>query len=51
MNLYDLISKIITDEYVIELSQEKFDSICHKYQISDNELKKYISVISKHKYL
>ncbi len=51
MNLYDLISKIITDEYVIELSQEKIDSICHKYQISDNELKKYISVISKHKYL
>ena len=51
MNLYDLISKMITDECDIELSQEKFDSICHKYQISDSELKKYISEISKHKHL
>ena len=51
MNLYDLISKIVTDECDIELSQKEFDSICHKYQISDSKLKKYVSIISKHKHL
>ena len=51
MNLYDLISKIVTDECDIELSQKEFDSICHKYQINDSKLKKYVSIISKHKHL
>ena len=51
MNLYDLISKMVTDEYDIELSQKEFDIICHKYQITDSELKKYANIISKHKYL
>lgn len=51
MNLYDLISKIITDECGIELSQPKFDSICNKYQISDSALKKYINIITEYKYL
>ncbi len=51
MNLYDLISKMVTDEYDIELSQKEFDIICHKYQINDSELKKYANIISKHKYL
>lgn len=51
MNLYDLIFKLITDECGIELSQQEFDSICHKYQISDSELKKYINIITEHKYL
>lgn len=51
MNLYDLISKMITDEYNVRLSQKEFDVICHQYQISASELKKYVSMISKHKYL
>lgn len=51
MNLYDLISKIITNECDNELSQKEFDSICHKYQISDSELKKYVNIISKHKHM
>ena len=51
MNLYDLISKMITDEYNVRLSQKEFDVICLQYQISVSELKKYVSMISKHKYL
>lgn len=51
MNLYDLIFKMITDECDIELSQKEIDGICHKYQISDSELKKHISIISEHKHL
>lgn len=51
MNLYNLISKMVTDECDINLSQKEFDNICHQYQISDSELKKYVNVIREHKYL
>lgn len=51
MNLYDLISKLITDECNIDISQKELDSICNQYKISDSVLKEYVGVISQHKYL